>query len=212
MDKIAKIKEYTTAIMGKDASGHGMDHIDRVVANAQNILKSEPQADVFITIAAAFLHDTVDYKLVEDETAAYQQLTNFLVDDIGVTPDELAAILTILKNMSYSKSLEGEAIKLSIEGQIVQDADRLDALGAIGIMRTAYYGGKKGHPIYDPAIEPIDYQNMEDYRKGSTVINHFYEKLLLLSDRMNTAAAKEEAQRRTKFMEEFLAEFYLEWA
>lgn len=208
--KLKKIEAYSVEKMSGDLSGHGMDHVRRVVANAEMILTEEPAANKFITLAAAYLHDTIDDKLVEDEKKAFDELHDFLVS-LKLSAVEINAILEILQNMSYSKSLDKQNISLSLEGQIVQDADRLDALGAMGILRTAYYGGKKGHPLHDPEILPIDYQNKADYRKGSTVINHFYEKLLLLSEKMNTAIAKKEGQRRTEFMQNFLKEFYAEW-
>ncbi|WP_265457614.1 HD domain-containing protein [Enterococcus sp. HY326] len=209
-NKMRAIYDYAKEKMAQDFSGHGFDHILRVVANVERLLETETQADAFVTKAAAYLHDTVDDKVVADEQAAYLELHNFLIS-LQLSESQVTAILDILHNMSFSKSLDKKEIRLSLEGQLVQDADRLDALGAVGILRTAYFGGKKGHPIYDPEIQSIDYQSKSDYRKGSTVINHFYEKLLLLAATMNTEAAKIEGQRRTEFMENFLKEFFYEW-
>lgn len=209
-NKMRAIYDYAKGKMAQDFSGHGFDHILRVVANVELLLKTETQADAFVTVAAAYLHDTVDDKVVTDEQAAYLELRNFLIS-IKLSEEQVVAILDILQNMSFSKSLDKKEIRLSIEGKLVQDADRLDALGAVGILRTAYFGGRKGHPIHDPDIKPIDYQSKSDYRKGSTVINHFYEKLLLLAATMNTEAARIEGQRRTEFMEDFLKEFFYEW-
>ncbi|MDH6365149.1 uncharacterized protein M2139_002167 [Enterococcus sp. PF1-24] len=209
-EKIKKVIAFTEEKMQQDKTGHGMDHIQRVVKSAEKILVTEPRANQLIVLAAAYLHDTVDDKLVTNEKKAYQELQDFLVA-ADFQKEEIDEIIHIIKNMSYSKELDGLAEPLSLEGKIVQDADRIDALGAFGILRTSYYGGSKGHPIYDPAISPIDYQNKTDYRKGSTVINHFYEKLLLIADTMKTDYGKKEAKRRKQFMEEFLEEFFLEW-
>lgn len=207
--RLTAIRNFAAEKMNQDHTGHNMDHIQRVVHLAANILETEPTANQSIVLAASYLHDTIDDKLVVDVTTALEELQQFLA--LHYNHDEVAHIVHIIQNMSYSKSLGNQGTELTLEGQIVQDADRLDALGALGILRTAYFGGSQGHPIYDPEIKPISYQNKVDYRKGSTVINHFYEKLLLLADTMNTDYAKEEGQRRTQFMHNFLAEFFLEW-
>jgi len=209
VDKLNEIANYSMAQLSLDRSGHGVDHTNRVVELSRQVLETLPQADPFITLAAAYLHDTIDDKVVEDEEQAKEGLRVFLAN-IGVAESEIHQIFHIIENMSFSKSLS-DNVELSLEGKIVQDADRLEALGAMGILRTAYYGGHKGHPIFDPVIQPINYTNKQEYRKGSTVINHFYEKLLLLPDQMNTEYAKQEAKRREVFMREFLEEFYQEW-
>lgn len=208
MYKLNEIANYSMAQLALDRSGHGVDHTNRVVELSRQVLETLPQANPFITLAA-YLHDTIDDKVVEDEEQAKERLRVFLAN-IGVAESEIHQIFHIIENMSFSKSWS-DNVELSLEGKIVQDADRLEALGAMGILRTAYYGGHKGHPIFDPAIQPINYTNKQDYRKGSTVINHFYEKLLLLPDQMNTGYAKQEAKRREAFMREFLEEFYKEW-
>lgn len=209
VDKLNEIANYSMEQLSLDRSGHGVDHTNRVVELSRQVLETLPQADSFITLAAAYLHDTIDDKVVEDEKQAKEKLRVFLAN-IGVAETEIYQIFHIIENMSFSKSLSDD-VELSLEGKIVQDADRLEALGAMGILRTAYYGGHKGHPIFDPAIQPINYTNKQDYRKGSTVINHFYEKLLLLPDQMNTEYARQEAKRRAAFMRGFLDEFYTEW-
>ncbi|KAF1296042.1 metal-dependent phosphohydrolase [Enterococcus sp. JM4C] len=208
--ELDQIKEYTYNILQNDTTGHSMDHIERVVAISQAILETEPTADAFVVLAAAYLHDTIDDKLVEDEAQAVEDLRGFL-DSLAIEPATCQEIMYIIQHLSFSKEITAGKETLSLSGQIVQDADRIDALGAVGILRTAYFGGAKGHPIYDPAIKPIDYTSKKDYRRGSTVINHFYEKLFLLPDRMNTTYGKQEALRRKTFMENFLEEFYQEW-
>ncbi len=208
-EQLAEIKNYGLSALASDQTGHGADHIQRVAAIAEEILKTEPEADSFIALSAAYLHDTIDDKVTADPQAAADQLATFLTE-LDVPQEKIQAIFAIIDNMSYSKELSGK-IELSLEGKIVQDADRIDALGAIGILRTSYFGGGHGHPIHDPNMPPKTFKDKEDYRKGTTVINHFYEKLFLLSETMNTEYGKKEAKRREAFMKEFLDEFYHEW-
>ncbi|MGM0124227.1 hypothetical protein IGI37_001601 [Enterococcus sp. AZ194] len=208
--ELEQIKQYAYKILENDTTGHSMDHIERVVTISQQILETEPTADEFVVLAAAYLHDTIDDKLVADEQQATEELSSFL-NSLAIQPKSCQEILYIIQHLSFSKEIVSGKGALSLAGKIVQDADRIDALGAIGILRTAYYGGGKGHPIYDHKITPIDYNSKTEYRRGSTVINHFYEKLFLLPERMNTDFGKKEAERRKKFMENFLEEFYNEW-
>ncbi|EOL43280.1 HD domain-containing protein [Enterococcus caccae] len=207
--KMEAIKKYTQSIMEKDQTGHGMDHINRVVRLANKIAESE-NCNRFIVIAAAYLHDTVDDKIVSKPEQAYQQLREFL-QTIDLSIKEIDQIFHIIKNLSFSQELAGTAEELTIEGQIVQDADRLDAMGAIGVTRTIYYGGHKGNKIYDPKIKPRLLRSKTEYREESTVINHFYEKIILLNGKLNTEHAKEIGIKRQKFLEEFLNEFLEEW-
>ncbi|EOS8041888.1 HD domain-containing protein [Enterococcus faecium] len=210
MDKLQVIADYSMDQLAHDQTGHGSDHTKRVVKLAEKILETEPQADRFVTLAAAYLHDTIDDKVVKNENEAKQQLRVFL-RSLPIVEEQISMIFSIIENMSFSKNLS-EAAELSLEGKVVQDADRIEALGAIGILRTAYFGGGHGHPIFDPELYPQTFKDKENYRKGTTVINHFYEKLFLLSDKMNTDYGYEEAKRRETFMREFLEEFFLEWS
>ncbi|WP_206911358.1 hypothetical protein IGL98_002049 [Enterococcus sp. DIV0840] len=207
--KMTAIKRFSQSIMENDQTGHGMDHINRVVRLADKIAGTEA-CDCFIVKAAAYLHDTVDDKLVSDSDQAFQQLEEFL-QEIKISNIQIQQITHIIKNISFSQELNGTAEKLTIEGQIVQDADRLDAMGAIGITRTIYYGAHKGNQIYDPKIKPRTLQSKSEYREESTIINHFYEKILLLNDSLNTDYAKTLGQKRQKFLESFLTEFLEEW-
>lgn len=210
MDKIPEIIAYAKEKLQEDLTGHGFDHASRVATLATQIAKKEAaQLDEEVLIAAAYLHDTIDDKVVPDVAIALTKLQSFL-KEINFSAQQQAEIIFIITNMSFSKELEAKA-NLSIAGQIVQDADRLEALGAMGILRTAYFGGSHQHPLHDPMIKPINFTDKKEYRKGTTVINHFYEKLLLLPDKMNTKTAYTEAVRRQKFMEAFLSEFYQEW-
>ncbi|MBP2100134.1 HD domain-containing protein [Enterococcus rivorum] len=205
-EKLEKIKVYTRKVLANDKTGHGLDHIERVVRMAEKIAESE-NCNQFIVIAAAYLHDTVDDKVVKDETEAFKQLVDFL-EEIKLEPVEIEHIIHIIKNMSFSKSLSGTQEELSLEGKIVQDADRLDSMGAIGIARTLYYGGAKGRKLYDPKIAPRKLTSKEEYRTGDeTTINHFYEKILTLNNLLNTDYAKRIGKKRQQFLENYLTEF-----
>ncbi|MDO1605714.1 HD domain-containing protein [Lactobacillus sp. YT155] len=200
-----QIVKYRNEILANDTSGHSIDHINRVVKLSQKILETEPTADIEIVQIAANVHDVIDEKLVADVELARQDLRDFLTKQ-KLNENQVDQIFFTIDNMSYSKNLENH-IELPIEGQIVQDADRLDAIGAIGIGRAFYYGGNKGSKIYDPKIKPRTEMDHDSYREQGTVINHFYEKLLLLKDQMNTTEGKRLAKIRHDFMLEFLDEF-----
>lgn len=208
-DMIEAAEAFVKNELGKDSSGHDWHHIDRVRKNARLIWSKEQKGDWFIIEMAALLHDIPDEKLNETEEAGWAKLDTFLS---GIELE--SNIANMIKNCIETVSFKGgREIELnSIEAEIVQDADRLDALGAIGIARTFAFGGKKGHLIFDPGITVREEMTLEEYRTGnSSSINHFYEKLLKLKDKMNTEQAKRLAEERHKFMESFLAQFYSEW-
>ena len=195
--------------MSNDATGHDWFHVDRVRRNALVICKQENSGDPFIIEIAALLHDIPDDKLNESAETGREKLDTFL-KTLSLPEDQTAHIKGIIETISF-KGGKGSVLS-SAEAEIVQDADRLDAIGAIGIARAFAYGGKKGQPIYDPEIKIREDMNIEEYRNGkSTSIHHFYEKLLNLKDRLNTPAAKELADSRHKMLELFLDEFYKEW-
>ncbi|OCG01554.1 hypothetical protein A9G12_02710 [Gilliamella sp. wkB112] len=206
---IQNIQSLVKQKLADDYSGHDMAHIERVVKLTKQILASEPKANNFIAIASAYLHDVIDEKVVNDVNLAVTQLHEFLKLQ-PIPTDDMQMIFDIIENMSYRKNLNDKKI-LSLEGQIVQDADRLDALGAIGIGRTFYYGGNKHHIMYDPNIPPRTFLNETSYKQPSTVINHFYEKLFLLKDLMNTPKGKQLAQARHDFLLQFVKLFEDEW-
>lgn len=209
--RIVEIIDYAKKHLAHDGSGHGFDHAQRVAHLAQKILlNTKETVDATVVLAACYLHDTIDDKVVADVEGATEDLREFL-ETQGLSSDQVLEILFIIDNLSFSKQYFGNSLELPLSGQIVQDADRLEALGAMGLMRTAYFGGYSGHPLYDPAIKPKTFTSKAEYRQGTTVINHVYEKLFLLVDMMNTACGKEEGQRRKAFMEDFLKEFYQEW-
>ncbi|GKQ43203.1 metal-dependent phosphohydrolase [Companilactobacillus sp. RD055328] len=204
-----QIIKYRNEILNSDQTGHSIDHINRVVKLAEKILTTEPNANMEVTLIAANVHDVIDEKIVDDVQQARKNLREFLQTQ-RIKDVEIEQVFFIIDNMSYSKNLE-QKIDLPIEGQIVQDADRLDAIGAIGIGRAFYYGGSKGGEMYNPNDKPRTELNHDEYRKSSSVINHFYEKLLLLKDQMNTTEGRRLAQIRHKFMEEFITEFKSEY-
>ncbi|WP_085248417.1 HD domain-containing protein [Gilliamella mensalis] len=206
---IQAIQVFVKQKLANDFSGHDMAHIERVVRLAEQILKHEPKANGFIVIVSAYLHDVIDEKVVADVNQAVMELRDYLILQ-ALTESEIKMIFDIIENMSYRKNLNQKKT-LSLEGQIVQDADRLDALGAIGIARTFYYGGNKHHIMYDPDISPRTALNEDNYKQGNTVINHFYEKLFLLKDKMNTPIAKKLAEQRHHFLVQFVNQFEKEW-
>ncbi len=208
---VSKIAEEVKTKMVGEGSGHDWWHVYRVWKMAQRIGRVE-KADLVIVELAALLHDIADWKFyggddtvgprVAAEMLARHQVPQEMIDSIG----------EIIKEGSF----KGAGVKTepsTLEGKIVQDSDRLDAIGAIGIARTFAYGGHKNRAMYEPDIKPILHASKEEYfNNKSPTINHFYEKLLLLKDLMNTVTAKEIAQERHTFMEEYLDRFYKEWA
>lgn len=203
------IHNYVVEQMAQDHSGHDVAHIERVVNLARHLLKRQPEAHQEIVLVAAATHDILDDKLVADVVAKRAELLT-TYQQSGLTAKQIAAVLDIIDHMSYSKNLKTH-YQLTLDGQIVQDADRLDALGAIGIGRTFYYGAHTGAPMYDPRVAPRTELNKADYRQQSPVINHFYEKLFKLGDLMNTEEAKTIAAQRIRFMQEFVQTFKNEW-
>lgn len=206
--KISSIETWVKDQLMNETTGHDWYHIKRVTNLSKELLKSEA-ADEFIVMASALLHDIPDEKLVEDVDASMKDIENFLVS-IDVDQSVIQEIFTIISTISF-KGGYGDKLT-SIEACIVQDADRLDAIGAIGIARTFQYGGAKGQAMYDPELAVRDDMSAKEYRQGnSTSVNHFYEKLLLLKDKLNTKRAKEIAEERENFMKLFLDHFFKEW-
>lgn len=206
---IEKTEAFVRNELGEDATGHDWFHVDRVRKNAIHICKNEKQGDPFIIEMAALLHDIPDEKINESVDKGKAKLNSFL-QTITLSNEEQAHIIQIIESISYKGGKKTELE--SVEAKIVQDADRLDAIGAIGIARVFAYGGKKGQLIYDPNIQVRKEMTEEEYRKGkSTSIHHFYEKLLILKDLLNTDVAKRMAESRHQSMVLFLEQFYREW-
>jgi uncharacterized protein len=192
--------------------GHDWFHIERVFKNAI-LISREEKVDIFVVSLAALLHDIADAKFYNgDETVGPRIASEFLVKQ-DVSENIIQHIVNIIKDISFKNSFDKETKTFtSKELQVVQDADRLDAIGAIGIARCFNYGGFKNRSLYDPEIIPNLNMTKEDYKKTtSPTINHFYEKLLLLTAQMNTASGKKIAAQRHDFMEMYLTQFYDEW-
>lgn len=201
-------KEMVREKLLNEGTGHDWYHIERVWKTAVTLAEKE-KANRSIVELAALLHDLIDDKLVSNKDEAVQEVMYWL-EGVGVTSKDSEKILEIIETISFKG---GNSKKLhTIEAQIVQDADRLDAIGAIGIARSFAYAGSKGDPLFDPELSVRETMTEEEYRKGkSSAVHHFYEKLLKLKDLMNTKAARDMAEERHAFMEEYLTRFFNEW-
>jgi uncharacterized protein len=206
---IQKTADYVRQQMSGQESGHDWWHVYRVWKTAVHIGKKE-NADLYVVEAAALLHDIADWKFSGDEKGSSKVATKWLGDN-GVDEATVSHVCRIIDNLSF----KGAGVKSemqTLEGRVVQDADRLDAIGAIGIARAFSYGGHAGREMYNPDVKPVVHETFEQYRNSiGTTINHFYEKLLLLKGLMNTETAKKMAEKRHKLMEKYLKEFYREW-
>lgn len=208
-DQIRKTIDFIREYFEKESSGHDWWHVYRVWQLAKEIALKE-KADLFKVEMAALLHDIDDWKLVDQQSTDHSNAENWM-NKINVDRQSQQDILKIIEEVSF-KGAGVETHPSNLEAEVVQDADRLDAIGAIGIARTFAYGGHKNRLIYDPAIKPEMHESFSAYQKSTApTINHFYEKLLLLKDRMNTTSAKQLAEERHQFMEAFLNQFFHEW-
>lgn len=207
---ITQTEEFVKATLVVAEGGHDWWHIYRVWKTAQKIAETE-NGDHFVVELAALLHDIADPKFHDgDEEIGPRIAGEFLLEQHVKSPT-IDHVLNIIKNMSFKNSL-GKVDFHSPEMAVVQDADRLDAIGAIGIARAFNYGGFKNRALYNPLEKPNLNMSKEEYKKGdSPTINHFYEKLLLLKDKMNTKTGMLMAAQRHLYMESFLAQFYAEW-
>lgn len=200
--------KYVKHIFGDDCSGHDYFHTLRVYRLAMQIAEQE-NADMLIVQLAALLHDVDDIKLSQETYEKKTNAVNFMKSN-GLDENVIDSVCQIIEEVSFAGT--DSVVPSTIEGKCVQDADRLDAMGAIGIARTFAYGGSKGRILYDPNMKPLNDMSRAEYRQNnSTSINHFYEKLLLLKDMMNTATARKIAEHRQAVMEAYLAEFMAEW-
>ncbi len=210
MELIKETIEFVKEKLEGTESGHDWFHIERVWKLSLKIQEKEG-GDKLIIELAALLHDVADPKFHNgDETVAAKIVNEFLSSQ-DLDPEIIKKVIFIIENMSF-KNRNDAPKDLPLELKIVQDADRLDAIGAIGIARTFNFGGYKNNLMYHPDIEPKLNQSKEEYKRSNgTTINHFYEKLLLLKDLLNTDTAKDIAEHRHQFMLQFLDEFYKEW-
>jgi uncharacterized protein len=159
---------------------------------------------------AALLHDIADWKAHDGDSTIGPKMAMDWLTSLDLDSNIIQHVGQVIADISF-KGARVEQPRLSLEGKVVQDADRLDAIGAIGIARAFAYGGSKGRVIYDPTCTPTDHQTADSYLNRGTTINHFYEKLLLLKDRMNTPTGRAIAERRHRFMKDYLQRFYEEW-
>lgn len=200
--------KYVKEFFANDFSGHDFWHTLRVYNLARYICRLE-KSDMEIVCLAALLHDVDDYKLVGKEAEPFKNAKSFL-RKLQYSPDKIEKICHIISQVSFKGS--DTITPDTIEGKIVQDVDRLDAIGAIGIARTFAYGGSHKIPMHIPDMKYNDDMSSEEYYKNvGTTINHFYEKLLKLKGMMNTDTAKKMAEHRHNYMDLFLKEFYDEW-
>ena len=206
---LQEVATYVERKLSGEGSGHDWWHIVRVRKLAEKLARAEG-GDSFICQLAALVHDLVDDKLVADEGLALAEVRDLLTR-VGVAANQTDQVLTIIQSISYKGGNQNHLV-LSLEGQIVQDADRLDAMGAIGVARTMAYSGHHQRIIHDPEVAVRQNMTLDQYRSHQgTAITHFYEKLLLLKDLMNTKTAKELAKGRHAFLEAYLEQFYAEW-
>ncbi|WP_346856421.1 HD domain-containing protein [uncultured Draconibacterium sp.] len=204
---LSQTENYIKDYFENEGSGHDWWHIHRVRNLALKIAESEG-GDLFTIEMAALLHDLDDWKLANTNA---NTKTKAWLKEIHLPDDATNQILEIIDQVSF-KGARVDTKAICQEAKIVQDADRLDAIGAIGIARTFAYGGHKNRLIYHPESKPEMHKSFEDYKKSTApTINHFYEKLLLLKERLNTPAAVRIAKTRHRFMEEFLQQFFNEW-
>jgi uncharacterized protein len=193
-----------------DSSGHDFWHIQRVWRLAVEIGRAEG-ADLLVVQLAALLHDLADWKFHGGDLEAGPRAARQWLEHEQVDPTTTGRVVQVITEVSF-RGAGVSTTPSTLEGRVVQDADRLDALGAIGVARAFAYGGHRGRPLYDPATPPQPHASFDAYRgSAGPTINHFYEKLLLLKDRLQTAAARRLAEPRHAFLEQFLAQFFAEW-
>ncbi len=207
---INKTISFVKDKLSHDTTGHDWWHTERVYKLAKHIGEKE-KADIFIVKLSALLHDIADWKFNDGDENIGPRIAEKFLKQLNLDTNSIDQIKEIIRSVSF-KGANVKKESLSLEGKVVQDADRIEALGAIGIARAFAYGGYKGNKIYDPGIKPLIHNNFEEYKNHrGTSVNHFYEKLLLLKDEMNTATGKRIAEKRHKFIEDYLSMFLSEW-
>jgi len=207
-----KTRAFVKAKLSGEATGHDWWHIVRVV-DAAKVIAAAEHADLFVVELGALLHDIADWKFASGDLEAGPAVARELLEGLQADPSVIDAVVEIVAHISF-KGGTNKHVMQTLEGKIVQDADRLDAIGAVGIARTFAFGGFAGREMYNPAVAPKQYADFKDVQasvKTNTTINHFYEKMLLLKDRMHTQTACQMAARRHEYTEQFLEEFYAEW-
>lgn len=207
---IDKTRQHVETLLADDGSGHDWWHIHRVWNVAATLAEAEG-ADRTVVELAALLHDIADWKFHDgDDTVGPKKARQWL-EKQGADEATINHVCDIISTLSFKGAGVSTPMR-TLEGKVVQDADRLDAIGAQGIARTFAYGGHKNRLIYHPDQKPVLHQSFSEYKKNDGhTINHFYEKLLLLKDRMNTPTGRKMAEERHRFMEQFLDQFFREW-
>ena len=202
--------EYLKTVFDGDSSGHDWWHTDRVRRVAVEIAREE-KADCDVVELAALLHDVADWKFHGGDENAGPRVARDWLSKTGVNSKTIDTVCDIISRVSFKGA--GVATEMpTLEGKCVQDSDRLDAIGAIGIARAFSFGGHFGRSMYDPSVPPVLHASFDAYKSnGGPTINHFYEKLLLLKDRMQTQTGRRIAAQRHQFMESFLQQFFAEW-
>lgn len=207
---ISNTAQFVQQTLQQAEGGHDWWHILRVWNNAKLIAQTEP-ADMLVVELAALLHDIADSKFHDGNEDIGPQTAVAFLKEQQADDAVIEHVEAIIRNMSFKSSFDSKTFH-SPELAVVQDADRLDAIGAIGIARAFNYGGFKGRELHNPEVQPKLNMSKEEYKKTTApTINHFYEKLLLLKDKMNTPTARKLAEQRHSYMEGFLEQFYAEW-
>ena len=209
---VRRAAESVRRAMAGEGSGHDWWHVWRVWRLAGQIARSEPKADRTVVALGALLHDLGDWKFHGGDEEAAPREAGRLLSRLGASKDVISRVQAVCREVSYKGA--GVADRpTSLETRIVQDADRLDAIGAIGIARTFAYGGAKGRSMYEPGEKPVLHRSFAAYKKSrGHTINHFHEKLLLLKDRLHTKAARRIARERHAYLVAFLKRFHREWS
>lgn len=211
---VSKTVDFVKATLHDAEGGHDWWHIYRVWKNAQHIAAAEKNVDQLIVELGALLHDIADSKFHNGDEEVGPKTARTFLESLGVEESVVSQVENIVRHISFKGSIEGQKWS-SAELSVVQDADRLDAIGAIGIGRTFTYGGHTGKTLYDPGVPPNLNMTKTEYKiqqqDSTPTLNHFYEKLLLLKDLMNTETGKSMAQGRHNFMEQYLEQFHAEW-
>ncbi|MGY3087156.1 uncharacterized protein ACVWYF_000182 [Hymenobacter sp. UYAg731] len=211
MDVLAITARFIEDKFANEGSGHDWAHIRRVWLMARRLAVAHPEADVLVTELAALLHDIADWKFHDGDYEAGPRAARAWLLSQQVPEATIARVETVIREVSF-KGLGVATPVSSIEAALVQDADRLDAIGAIGIARAFAYGGHAGRPLHDPAIAPVAHASFVSYQKNvAPTLNHFYEKLFHLKDRLNTDVARAVAGKRHAYMEAYVARFLAEW-
>ena len=210
-DLIAATAAHMEQLFAGEGSGHDWAHIRRVWLMARRLAAAEPGADALVTELAALLHDIADWKFHDGDYEAGPRAARAWLLSQGAAELLIERVEMAIREVSF-KGLGVATPVSSLEAALVQDADRLDAIGAIGIARAFAYGGHKGRPLHDPSVPPVAHDSFASYQKNTApTLNHFYEKLLHLKDRLNTNAARAVAAGRHAFMEAYVARFLAEW-